>query len=106
MLKKFGVRVIHRCALYAGKYGNLESNSSDKLTIIHVPAKICFRVAGAKFRFSHPAVYVGSIVGVISLMVAIVTYVICHASIQMSKKTKHSLVNTWVSMALLCFMYR
>ena len=69
-------------------------------------AKICFRVAGAKFRFSHPAVYVGSIVGVISLMVAIVTYVICHASIQMSKKTKHSLVNTWVSMALLCFMYR
>ncbi|XP_069684373.1 adhesion G protein-coupled receptor A3 isoform X2 [Periplaneta americana] len=63
------------------------------------------RVSGAKFRFSHPAVYVGSVVGVISLMVAIVTYIICHASIQMSKKTKHSLINTWVAMALLCFMY-
>ncbi|PSN36049.1 hypothetical protein C0J52_21845 [Blattella germanica] len=63
------------------------------------------RVAGAKFRFSHPAIYVGSIVCVVSLMVPIVTYIMCYASIQMSKKTKHSLVNTWVALALLCFMY-
>ncbi|KAJ9596478.1 hypothetical protein L9F63_012517 [Diploptera punctata] len=63
------------------------------------------RVSGAKFRFSNPAIYVGSLVGVLNLMVAIVTYIICHTSIQMSKKTKHSLVNTWISIALLCFMY-
>ncbi|KAK7870368.1 hypothetical protein R5R35_000539 [Gryllus longicercus] len=60
---------------------------------------------GAKFRFSHPVVYIGSFVCIVCLTAAIVTYALCHASIQMSKKAKHSLTNTWIAMALLCFMY-
>ncbi|XP_066991624.2 adhesion G protein-coupled receptor A3 [Anabrus simplex] len=63
------------------------------------------RLSGAKFRFSPPAVYVGSFIIVVSLTLAVVTYIICFPSIQMSKKVKHSLTNTWISLALLCFLF-
>lgn len=63
------------------------------------------RLPGAKFRYSHPTIYFGSFVNVICLMTTIVTYIVCHESIQMSKKSKHSLVNTWIAMAVLCFLF-
>lgn len=60
---------------------------------------------GAKFKFSHPAIYVGSFILIVSLLVAIVTYLLNYDSIQMPKKAKHSLINVWIAVSLLCFIY-
>lgn len=57
------------------------------------------------FRFSHPAIYAGNTILFVSLLVAVLTYIFGFASIQMPKKAKHCLVNTWIAIALLCFMY-
>ncbi|XP_030755587.1 adhesion G protein-coupled receptor A3 isoform X2 [Sitophilus oryzae] len=57
------------------------------------------------FRLSHPAIYVGNSILFLSLLIAILTYILGFASIQMPKKAKHCLINTWTSVALLCFMY-
>ncbi|CAH1961224.1 unnamed protein product [Acanthoscelides obtectus] len=59
----------------------------------------------AKFKFSHPAIYVGAFILFISFLVAIMTYLLCYFDIQMPKKAKHSLVNTWMSIVLLCYVY-
>lgn len=59
----------------------------------------------AKFRFSNPAIYVGSFILITSLVVAIMTYLLCYSVIQMPKKMKHSLINTWIAISLLCFMF-
>ncbi|KAJ8932526.1 hypothetical protein NQ318_009098, partial [Aromia moschata] len=63
------------------------------------------QAGSAKFKLSHPAVYVGSFILFASLLIAVMTYLLCYATIQMPKKAKHSLVNTWIAIALLCFMY-
>ncbi|XP_070526117.1 adhesion G protein-coupled receptor A3 isoform X2 [Cardiocondyla obscurior] len=60
---------------------------------------------GAKFRYSHPAIYVGSFVTITCLMITSVTYIISYTSITMPKKAKHSVINTWFAMALLSFLY-
>lgn len=60
---------------------------------------------GAKFRYSHPAIYIGSFVTIICLMIMSVTYIISYTSITMPKKAKHSVINTWFAMALLSFLY-
>ncbi|XP_036145260.1 adhesion G protein-coupled receptor A3 isoform X2 [Monomorium pharaonis] len=60
---------------------------------------------GAKFRYSHPAIYIGSFVTITCLMIMSVTYIISYMSITMPKKAKHSVVNTWFAMALLSFLY-
>lgn len=60
---------------------------------------------GAKFRYSHPAIYVGSFVTITCLMIMSVTYIISYTSITMPKKAKHSVINTWFAMALLAFLY-
>ncbi|XP_011873777.1 PREDICTED: probable G-protein coupled receptor 125 isoform X2 [Vollenhovia emeryi] len=60
---------------------------------------------GAKFRYSHPAIYVGSFVMITCLMIMSVTYIISYTSITMPKKAKHSVINTWFAMALLSFLY-
>lgn len=57
------------------------------------------------FRLSHTAIYVGNAILFISFLTAILTYIFGFVSIQMPKKAKHCLVNTWASIALLCFMY-
>nr|CAI5862901.1 unnamed protein product [Callosobruchus analis] len=59
----------------------------------------------AKFKLSHPAIYVGAFILFTSFLIAIVTYLLCYLDIQMPKKAKHSLVNTWTSIALLCYVY-
>ncbi|XP_071443101.1 adhesion G protein-coupled receptor A3 [Hetaerina americana] len=72
-----------------------------------IPAKAgkSRRWGGMAFHFSHPAVYAGSFIGFFSMLVAISTYVIFHASIRMSRKAKHSLVNTWLALSLLLMVF-
>ncbi|KAF5273055.1 hypothetical protein FQR65_LT04797 [Abscondita terminalis] len=60
---------------------------------------------GAKFRLSHPAIYVGSFILFVSLLIVILTYCMCYVSIQMPKKAKHSLINMWIAVLLLLFVY-
>lgn len=60
---------------------------------------------GAKFKYSNPAIYVGTFVIICCLTCTSVTYIICNASIIMSKKAKHSVVNTWIAITFLCFLY-
>lgn len=59
----------------------------------------------AKFKLSNASIYVGSFILFISLFVCILTYLFCYKSIQMPKKAKHSLINMWISILMLCFMY-
>lgn len=60
---------------------------------------------GAKFRFSHSSIYIGSFVLFLCLLSTSLTYLLCYMDIQMPKKTKHSLINTWLAISLLCFIY-
>ncbi|KAL7302319.1 hypothetical protein TKK_0004982 [Trichogramma kaykai] len=60
---------------------------------------------GAAFKYSHPAIYVGSFILLFCLIWSTVTYVCCYASIAMPKRAKHGIVNTWIAMALLCLLY-
>ncbi|KAK5649954.1 hypothetical protein RI129_000983 [Pyrocoelia pectoralis] len=60
---------------------------------------------GAKFRLSHPAIYVGSLLLFVSLFIVILSYCVCYMSIQMPKKAKHSLINMWIAVVLLLFVY-
>ncbi|KAG7190385.1 hypothetical protein KM043_006493 [Ampulex compressa] len=62
-------------------------------------------IMGAKFRYSNPAIYIGSFVVITCLVITSVTYIICFASITMPKKAKHCVINTWFAMALLSFLY-
>uniref|UniRef100_A0A1B6D4N5 Ig-like domain-containing protein n=2 Tax=Clastoptera arizonana TaxID=38151 RepID=A0A1B6D4N5_9HEMI len=58
-----------------------------------------------KSRLAHPAIYIGTFVGATCLVVASFTYAVCHKSIQMCDKAKHSLANTWLAIASLCFVF-
>lgn len=62
-------------------------------------------IIGAKFKLCHPAIYVGGFILFTSFFIAIMTYLIGYGSIQMPKKAKHSLINLWISVCCLCFMY-
>ncbi|XP_015431913.1 PREDICTED: adhesion G protein-coupled receptor A3 [Dufourea novaeangliae] len=62
-------------------------------------------IIAAKFRYSNPAVYIGSVITITCLIITSVTYIICYASITMPKKAKHCVINTWFAMALLSFSY-
>lgn len=63
------------------------------------------RTAGARFKVSHPAVYVGGLVLGGCVAAAVLSYVMCYPAIQMPKKAKHALINTWIAIGLLCFLY-
>ncbi|XP_077294796.1 remoulade [Arctopsyche grandis] len=63
------------------------------------------RSGGARFRFSHPAVYVGSSILLVCLLASILTYTLCYSEIHMTARAKHSLINTWLALSLLCFLY-
>ncbi|XP_034179885.2 remoulade isoform X2 [Osmia lignaria lignaria] len=62
-------------------------------------------LTGAKFKYSNPAIYIGSIAAIICLIIISITYIICYTSINMPKKAKHCVINTWFAMALLSFFY-
>ncbi|KAL1516510.1 hypothetical protein ABEB36_000419 [Hypothenemus hampei] len=57
------------------------------------------------FRLSQPAICVGNVIIFLSLLIAILTYTFGFSSIQMPKKAKHCLINTWAAISLLCFLY-
>ncbi|XP_057665871.1 adhesion G protein-coupled receptor A3 [Diorhabda carinulata] len=63
------------------------------------------RQIGARFKLNHPAVYVGVFILFTTFLIVILTYSLCYVTIQIPKKTKHSLINTWISISLLTFMY-
>jgi len=71
----------------------------------HSIASDFYSLHGAKFRYSNPAIYIGSFVTITCLMIMSVTYIISYTSITMPKKAKHSVINTWFAMALLSFLY-
>ncbi|XP_012136170.2 remoulade isoform X1 [Megachile rotundata] len=62
-------------------------------------------MTGAQFKYSNPAIYIGSIAAITCLIIISVTYIICYTSINMPKKAKHCVINTWFAMALLSFFY-
>uniref|UniRef100_T1IIR4 G-protein coupled receptors family 2 profile 2 domain-containing protein n=1 Tax=Strigamia maritima TaxID=126957 RepID=T1IIR4_STRMM len=66
---------------------------------------LSMRRQGAKFKFSHPMVYFGSAICLACLIVVIFVYLFFTRAIKMPKKAKHSLVNTWLAISLLCFMF-
>ncbi|XP_032516341.2 adhesion G protein-coupled receptor A3 [Danaus plexippus] len=63
------------------------------------------RTDGARFKVSHPAVYVGSLILIGCVSCSTITYIMCFKAVQMAKKTKHALINTWIAIGLLCFLY-
>ncbi|XP_055683344.1 adhesion G protein-coupled receptor A3 [Lutzomyia longipalpis] len=61
--------------------------------------------SGARFRYCPVAVYVGSLVLFICLWVNISTYTVFGKTIQMARKAKHALVNTWLTLSLLLLVF-
>lgn len=62
-------------------------------------------MAGARFRISPPAFYIGGITLILAVWINIVTYMAYGKAIQMAKRDKHSLINTWLALSLLCFTF-
>lgn len=60
--------------------------------------------AGRRFRFSPLGFYVGAIILWMCLWIQIITYCF-HDQIQMGRRIKHSLVNTWLAISLLSFVF-
>lgn len=60
---------------------------------------------GARFRVSPPAIYVGGAILFICTWINIVTYLASGKSIQMARRNRHALVNTWIAMSLLSFTF-
>lgn len=63
------------------------------------------RLGGAPFRLSHPTVYLGCIICNLCIASAFITYIIGFSAIGSPKKSKHSLINTWLSIAFLCLTF-
>lgn len=61
--------------------------------------------AGARFKFSPPAFYVGGIVLFICSWINIVTYMAYGQSIQMARRAKHGLINMWLALSLLSLTF-
>jgi hypothetical protein len=57
------------------------------------------------FRFHHPVIYVGAIIGIVLISASIITYCISFSSIMMVKELKHSLLNIWIAQVLLIFLF-
>lgn len=83
---------------YLGYYAVLQD-------VQYLDDRIIETVSGAKFRLSHPAAYIGGFVMFVCVLLAIVTYLMCYSSIQMAKKAKHALINMWIALVWLCFIY-
>ncbi|XP_070508678.1 adhesion G protein-coupled receptor A3 [Chironomus tepperi] len=61
--------------------------------------------AGAKFRYSPFAFYFGSFILFMSMWLVIVTYIFHFNEIMMGRRIKHSLINTWISISALVFVF-
>lgn len=61
--------------------------------------------AGAKFRYSPIGFYFGAFVLFSTMWLIIVTYIFHFNEIMMGRRVKHSLINTWISISILVFMF-
>lgn len=61
--------------------------------------------AGARFRFSPIGFYFGSFILFFTMWLNIVTYVVFFNQIMMGRRIKHSLINTWLAIAMLVFAF-
>lgn len=61
--------------------------------------------AGARFKFSPPAFYVGGIVLFLCAWINIVTYMAYGQSIQMARRAKHALINMWIALSFLSLVF-
>lgn len=61
--------------------------------------------SGARFKLSPIGFYVGTGILFLAAWLNIVTYVIFFDRIMMGRRVKHSLINTWFSMAMLAFTF-
>lgn len=58
-----------------------------------------------KNLFTHTSIYIGTFVGSTFLLFSVSLYVILNSNIQMAKKLKHSLPNTWFAIAMFYLIY-
>ncbi|XP_055842977.1 adhesion G protein-coupled receptor A3 [Episyrphus balteatus] len=61
--------------------------------------------AGARFRYSPLGFYIGCSVLFVCVWINIVTYITFGRSIQMARRHRHSLVNTWLAISALSFIF-
>lgn len=67
---------------------------------------LCFSTITKKTKlFAHTSIYIGTFVGSTFLLFSVTLYVVLNSNIQMAKKLKHSLPNTWFAMAMFYLIY-
>lgn len=66
---------------------------------------VYFSTTKKRILFSHTSVYIGTFVGSTFLLYSVSLYVLLNSNIQMAKKLKHSLPNTWFAMAMFYLIY-
>ncbi|TRY63453.1 hypothetical protein TCAL_01835 [Tigriopus californicus] len=57
------------------------------------------------FRYHHPLIYVGAVVCIVLLLVSTVVFGISFHSIQISRQLKHALINVWIGLSSLMFVF-
>lgn len=61
--------------------------------------------AGARFRLAPIGVYLGTVMLFFTMWLLLVTYILFFNQIMMSRRIKHSLINTWFTIASLVFIF-
>lgn len=89
--------LVFACNKLGGYYGLIQHTSA----LNDFPED---EMAGSKFRLSPIGFYVGSLILFICMWILITTYVGFFDQIQMSRRIKHSLINSWFVISLLVFI--
>lgn len=55
--------------------------------------------------FTHVSIYIGTFMSCTFLLYTVALYVVLNNNIQMAKKLKHSLPNTWFAMTMFYLIY-
>ncbi|VVC24473.1 Hypothetical protein CINCED_3A012385 [Cinara cedri] len=74
-------------------------------TLIHYIVPPVNSTIKTKNMFTHTSIYIGTFVGSTFLLFSVGLYIILNSNIQMAKKLKHSLPNTWFAMAMFYLIY-
>ncbi|KAI8116106.1 hypothetical protein FF38_01531 [Lucilia cuprina] len=61
--------------------------------------------AGARFRFLPYAIYIGTAVLFLCCCINIVTFLVFGRAIRINRQQRHTFVNTWLALALLCLSF-
>ncbi|XP_074644037.1 adhesion G protein-coupled receptor A3-like [Tubulanus polymorphus] len=86
--------------LHKDTYSEFECNHLTNFAVMQTAAPIM-----AILFMMEPIVYAGSLMCVMCLMAAIVTYITCHKFIEIPKKAKHSVVNFCISLMFLIIAF-